>query len=161
MEFYYFLFKSYLKPTTIKRSNEHKMVYNILILVVLLILSGIFSGSETAFISLSRAKVEELSLKHKVKGKIIQKLKSDPHRLLVTILIGNNVVNIAASAYASYVFTKTYGSSGVGIAVGVMTFLIITFGEVMPKTYAHRHAVAIALALARPFYILQKLFYPL
>jgi putative hemolysin len=136
------------------------MVYNILILVVLIIFSGIFSGSETAFISLGRSKVEELCMKHGRRGKYLRKLKDDPHKLLVTILIGNNVVNIGSSAFASYIFTKMFGSSGVGIAVGVMTFLIITFGEIMPKTFAHKHAGQIALFLARPFYILQKFLFP-
>ncbi|MFH1720812.1 MAG: hemolysin family protein [Patescibacteria group bacterium] len=137
------------------------MVYNIGVLIVLIILSGIFSGSETAFVSLSKSKVEELASKHKRKGRYLKKLKDDTHKLLITILIGNNVVNIGASAFASYVFTIAFGSTGIGIAVGVMTLLIITFGEIMPKTYAHRHAAKIALTLAHPFYILQKIITPL
>jgi len=75
-------------------------------------------------------------------------------------LIGNNIVNIGASAYAAVVFTDIFGSSGVGIATGAMTFLILIFGEITPKSIAHEYAVPFSLFIARPIYILQILLFP-
>ncbi len=98
-----------------------------LTLIALIILSGIFSGSETALVSVSQSKVNELVSKKAKNSKLLKKLKKDPHKLLITVLIGNNVVNIAASAYAALIFTDMFGSSGIGIATGVMTFFILIF----------------------------------
>ena len=80
-------------------------------LVILIILSAIFSGSETALVSLTKSKVDELVDKKVAKAKILQKLKKDPHKLLITILIGNNVVNIGASAYAAVLFSEIFAFS--------------------------------------------------
>ena len=137
------------------------MVYQILTLIVLIILSGIFSGSETAFMSVPPSKVQELYSKRKPGARTLKKLKDSPHRLLITILIGNNIVNIGASAYAAVILTEAFGSTGVGIATGMMTFLILVFGEITPKSYAHSHAAGLALVLAKPFQILEYLLWPL
>ncbi len=91
-------------------------------LLGLVVLSAIFSGSETALVSLTDSKVNELASSGAKNGKLLKKLKKNPHKLLITILIGNNVVNIFASAYAAVIFTEMFGSSGVGIATGIMTF---------------------------------------
>lgn len=136
------------------------MYQQILILVGLILLSSIFSGSETALVSVSQSKVKELASKRVANSGILQKLKSNPHRLLITILIGNNVVNIAASAYAAIVFTERFGSSGLGITTGIMTFLILVFGEITPKSFAHQHAVGVSLWIARPIYYLGMILFP-
>lgn len=126
----------------------------------LVVLSGIFSGSETALVSISNSKVDALVAKKARNSKVLKKLKSDPHKLLITILIGNNIVNIGASAYAAVLMTSLYGSNGVGIATGVMTFLILVFGEITPKSFAHQHAEGFSLIMARPVYLLQLVLFP-
>ena len=130
------------------------------ILFGLVILSAIFSGSETALISLSQSKVDELVAKKVRNSALLKKLKNDPHELLITVLIGNNIVNIGASAYAAIVFTDIFGSSGVGIATAIMTFFILVFGEITPKSFAHQHAVGFALFMTKPIYVLQLILFP-
>lgn len=136
------------------------MITKISILAVLIVLSSIFSGSETALVSLSKSKVDELVSKKAKNSKILQKLKNNPHRLLITVLIGNNIVNIAASGYAAIIFTEIFGSNGVGIATGIMTLLILIFGEITPKAFAHQHAIQVSLLMARPVYFMQIFFFP-
>ncbi|MCK4778376.1 MAG: HlyC/CorC family transporter [Actinomycetia bacterium] len=108
-------------------------------------MAGFFSSTETAFTTLSRAKVRYMVEEGKKDAEKIEKLLENPTRVLSTILIGNNVVNILASALATYIALQISPSYGVGIATGVMTFLILVFGEICPKTYAIRHADKIVL----------------
>lgn len=137
------------------------MIGMIIWLVILIILSGMFSGSETAIISVSDAKLRSL-LKQKVRGaNVLNILKKDPHRLLITILIGNNLVNIGASVLATVVFTQAFGSSGLGIATGVMTFFILIFGEITPKSFATKYSIRMSILAARPIYIMQIIFSPI
>lgn len=125
-------------------------VLKIVILALLLLLSGFFSGSETALIRIGKIKARSL-LKRGVKGAdTIQKLVNEPEVLLTTVLIGNNVVNIAASGLATSIAIEYFGDLGVGIAIGVMTFLILTFGEIVPKTLAMHHAERISLVVSKP-----------
>jgi len=132
----------------------------LIFLLGLVVLSAIFSGSETALVSLTDSKVNELASNGSKNGKLLKKLKKNPHKLLITILIGNNVVNIFASAYAAVIFTEMFGSSGVGIATGIMTFLILVFGEITPKSFAHQHSVGVAQFMAKPIYILEIVLFP-
>ncbi len=111
--------------------------------------------------SLPQAKVDELVATKVTNSKLLRDLKKDPHKLLITILLGNNVVNVGASAYAAVIFTDIYGSSGVGVATGVMTFLLLVFGEITPKAFAHQHAVGFSLMMARLIYVLQLVLFPL
>ncbi len=144
------------------------------ILVVLLILSGFFSGAEIALFSLGTERIQ--ALKNRVHGKRqlrrikrLEILKSDPNRMLVTILIGNNVVNIAAAAIATMVtdnFAQEHGfgdntSAIIGLTTGVMTFLILMFGEITPKSIAHRHALQFALFAAPILTWLQWMLFPI
>ncbi|MCD4760125.1 hemolysin family protein [archaeon] len=130
------------------------------ILVVLILLSGFFSGIETAMISLNQVKVKTL-LKQKKRGaETFHRLKSNPHKLIITLLIGNNLVNIGAASFATVVFTQLFGSSGLGIATGIMTFMILVFGEITPKTFAAQNAERISLLVARPIEILSYILLP-
>lgn len=133
---------------------------DVVILIVLIALSAVFSGSETAMISLSKSRVDALVVKRVGNSRVLQKLKSNPHKLLITVLIGNNIVNTAAAALAAVILTEKFGSSGVGIATGVMTFLLLVFGEITPKSFCHQHAIKVSLFMARPIYILQLIFTP-
>jgi len=132
----------------------------IIVLAVLLLFSGFFSGVETALMSISTVKVKSL-LREKRKGsEALQRIKSNPHRLIITILVGNNIVNIGAASYATVVFTDLFGSSGIGIATGVMTFLILVFGEITPKTFAAQNAERISLAVAGAVELLSRIMLP-
>ncbi|MCU7846278.1 MAG: hemolysin family protein [Candidatus Thiodiazotropha sp. (ex Monitilora ramsayi)] len=134
---------------------------NYLILAVLLVLSGVFSGSETALVSLSMARAESLFKEGRRGAHALFTLKKDPSRMLITILIGNNVVNIAASAMATVIATDYFGDSGPGIAVGVLTILILVFGEITPKSLATRFSERISLFIAPVIYGFMRLIYPL
>lgn len=130
------------------------------ILLSLIVLSAFFSGVETALMSLNSIKVKAL-VKQKKKGSLtLERIKSNPRRLIITILIGNNLANIGGASYATLVFTELFGSSGVGIATGVMTFLILVFGEITPKTFATQNAERISLFVARPIELLSKILFP-
>jgi len=130
-------------------------------LLVLLVFSGVFSGSETALVSLSMARVEALVKEGRAGAKALYQLKKDPSRMLTTILIGNNLVNIAASALATVVATREFGSAGPGIAVGVLTLFILIFGEITPKSLATRYSERISLFIAYPLLVFMRLIYPL
>ncbi len=121
---------------------------DIAIMGVLLALSGFFSGIEVALISLSKLQVESLVEQKRKGSKTLKKLKDNPQKMLITILIGNNIVNTASSAYAALLATKMFGNAGMGIAVGVMTFLLLVFGEITPKSIAVAHAEWISLHVA-------------
>jgi putative hemolysin len=136
------------------------VILEILVLVVLITLSGLFSGSEIALFSLSNIKVRKLMRERRSGAKTLKKLKANPHRMLVTILIGNNVVNIGAAALATIIFTEVFGSAGIGMATGIMTFLVLVFGEITPKSFFHQNAERMSLLVAGPIYILTYVLYP-
>lgn len=129
---------------------ESKYYWQIFTLFVLLTLSALFSASETALMSLSKINVQQMNDK-KVKGiKRVNKLLSDPNKLLSSILIGNNLVNIGASSLMTSLAIDLFGNSGVGIATGVMTLLILIFAEITPKSLATQNADKLSVKLA-PF----------
>ena len=137
------------------------LLTQIIILVVLLFLSAFFSGIETALVSLNKIKITSLVKQKKKGAETLERIKSNPNKLIITILIGNNLVNIGAASYATVVFTDLFGSSGVGIATGVMTFLILVFGEITPKTFAVQNAEKVSLIVAKPIEVLSFILSPL
>ena len=130
------------------------------ILGILIVLSAVFSGSETALMSVNMAKVKSLLKQGKRGSESLHRIKQNPHRLIITILIGNNLVNIGAASFATVVFTGLFGSSGLGIATGIMTFLILVFGEITPKTFSSTNAERVSLLMARPLEILTYVIMP-
>ncbi len=136
------------------------MLYLIIILIILILLSAFFSGVETALMSLNMVKVKALRRRRKKGSKTLYRIKQNPHNLIITILIGNNLVNIGAASLATVLFMNLFGSNGVGIATGVMTFLILVFGEITPKTFASQNAERISLFVARPIEILSYVLLP-
>lgn len=106
-------------------------------------------------------RVEALRKEGKNGAKALYKLKSNPARMLITILIGNNVVNIAASAIATVIATERLGSIGPGVAVGVLTILILVFGEIAPKSLATRYSERISLTTAPVMLFIMRLLLPL
>jgi putative hemolysin len=140
----------------------------LLVLFVLVLLSALFALSETAITSVSRIKIKHM-VEQKVRGsRSLQKLREYPSRLLGTVLIGNNVVNIGASALATsmiidYLTKIGLGSISysVGIATGIMTFVILIFGEIVPKTIAIRNADRMALITAPYIDLLSVILQPI
>lgn len=131
-------------------------------LALLLLLSGIFSASETAMITLSLARADSLKKEKRAGAAALVELKRNPSRMLTTILIGNNLVNITASALATVMATRHFGNElGPGIAVGAITLLILVFGEITPKNIATRYAERLSLLFAPPINLLGRLFFPL
>ncbi len=137
------------------------LLEQIVVLSVLLLLSGFFSSAETALFSISKAKAIHLAKEKGYSNSLIKKMKDDPHRLLSTILIGNNIVNVGASALATAITINLVDSNAVGIATGIMTLLILIFGEIFPKSIATRNNVAIARLVIIPLYWLSILFAPI
>ena len=130
-------------------------------LLLLLFLSGFFSGSETALVALSMGRVEGLLEENKPGAAALYQLKQDSSRMLITILIGNNLVNIGASAMATVLATERLGEIGPGVAVGALTIIILIFGEITPKTMATRYAERISLSVAPVLVLLMSLLMPL
>lgn len=136
------------------------MYKQLLLLFGLLSLSALFSGLETAFVAVSQIRARSFRDQKKKHGQLLYNLKQNQRRLIITVLIGNNLVNIGSSAYATLIFTQAFGNAGVGVATGVMTILILTFGEILPKTYFAKNADKIALRFARFMQVMQILLLP-
>jgi len=135
--------------------------YEIGILVVLIVLSGFFSGLEVALVGVTKSKVQQL-LKQKVRGaKALHKLKSNPSRMMATVNLGNNLANVASAALATNMALEIFGNQGLGIAIGIMTFLILVFGEITPKTYCNANASKIALRFSGILLVFGYVFYPI
>jgi putative hemolysin len=132
-----------------------------LLLLFLIILSGLFSGSEIALVSLSEAKVKALVDSGAKNSKVIAKLKNNPNKMLITILIGNNLVNITASVVAAIWTTKTFGNEYLGYATGILTLFILIFGEIFPKAIAQKYSVQFSQYIATFLLILQYIMYPI
>ncbi len=137
------------------------MIAYLFSLIFLILLSGFFSGVETALMSVGLVKVKALLKQNKKGSAALSRIKSNPRRLIITILIGNNLVNIGAASLATVFFMDLFGSAGAGIATGVMTFLVLVFGEIVPKTFANANAEKISLLVARPIEVLISAFLPL
>ena len=136
------------------------MELQIVALVLLLFLSGFFSSSETALFSISNARARHIGKGNSKTDKLIKNMKDDSHKLLTTILIGNNLVNIGASAIATSLAIDIFSSNGVGIATGVMTLFILIFGEILPKSIASKNNLLIGRLVIYPIYFLSILFFP-
>jgi putative hemolysin len=140
----------------------------VFVLVVLVILSAFFSASETAITSIGRLKQEEFRRDKRLGHRSLDWLKENPSMMLGTILVGNNVVNISASAIATLVAIFALEKSGLGsigvalgFTIGIMTFAILVFGEIIPKTIAIRNAEKFALAFAPTVRIISIALFPL
>jgi len=136
------------------------MINQIIVLIVLLFLSGFFSSAETALFSISRTKARHLAKNKQKSYTLIKQMKDNPHRLLSTVLIGNNIVNVAAAALATSVTIHYFPNYAVGVATGIMTFLILVFGEVLPKSIATRNNIMIARIAIYPIYWFSIFCYP-
>lgn len=137
------------------------ITFYVVAILLLLVLSGIFSGSETAITATGKAKATALAHAGNRRAGTLVALLSDRERLISTLLVGNNIVNILAASLATDVLLRLFGDAGVVYATAIMTILIVIFSEVVPKTLAIRHHDAVALRIAPPLHLLVILFKPL
>lgn len=118
------------------------------LLFFLIAAGAFFSACETSFLTVNRLRLHQL-VERKVKGaESLHRLRENRRRVLIALLIGNNVANIAASAVATTLALTFFGDEGLGIAIGVMSFLILTFGDIIPKSFATSYGEQIILACA-------------
>lgn len=123
------------------------LILTIISILVLLVFSGFFSGSETALTGASRPRMNQLASDGNKRANVVSLLHAQQERLIGGILIGNNIVNILASALATSLMITLFGDTGVVYATVGMTVLVVIFSEVLPKTYAIRHADDVALTV--------------
>ena len=131
------------------------------LLFILILLLAFFSSSETGLMSLNRYRLKHLADKGNKGAKLAQELLKRPDRLLGLILLGNNFVNILASALATIIALRLIGEAGIAIATGLLTFVVLIFAEVAPKTLAALHPERIAFPAAFVYTPLLKIVYPL
>ncbi|MEE9474189.1 MAG: hemolysin family protein [Candidatus Hydrothermarchaeaceae archaeon] len=132
----------------------------ILGLCILFLLSAFFAGSEIALFSVNKVRIRKLAEEGLPQAVILNSLLERPNRLLATILVGNNLVNVGIAAIITSMSIIFFGNRGVGIAIGTATLLILIFGEITPKSFAAKNAERVSLFVAWPISVLVKLFYP-
>ena len=133
----------------------------LIVLAILIYLSSFFSSAETALTTVNKIKIRKLAEENNKKAQIVLKLIEQPSKMLSVILIGNNIVNILASSLATVLATKYFHNYGAGISTGVMTILVLIFGEVTPKSQATVKAEKIALRSANVIYMLSYILAPI
>jgi len=132
----------------------------VLLFTICLALSAFFSSAEVALISITRAKVRELLEAGDPRAKALALLKRSPDHILIAILVGNTIVNVAAAVLAASIAVDRYGDGGLAIAIAVAVLLLLVVGEIAPKIYGVRFTDQFALSAARPVYLLSRLFAP-
>ena len=137
-----------------------QLTYEIISLIILIGLSGFFSGLEVALVGIRRSQVRQMLNKKLPGATSLHKLKSNPSRMMASGNLGNNLVNVSSTALATDIALKIFENSGLAIAIGVMTFLILVFGEITPKTYCNANAAKIALRYSRVLLAFSYVFYP-
>ena len=130
-------------------------------LFVLIVLSAFFSASETAYTSASKIRLKNLVNDGNKKAERALKLSEDYEKLLTTILVGNNLVNILASSICTWLFAIFFGDWSVVAATLFMLLILLTFGEITPKTIAKRHAEKVAMLFSRPLTFMVIIFTPI
>ncbi|CAM3924121.1 MULTISPECIES: gliding motility-associated protein GldE [Flavobacterium] len=153
-------------PSSYLNSINFELLINLVIVFLLLICSAFISGSEVALFSLSQKDLDDMTLEDFNRGTLISKLLEKPKKLLATILVANNFINIAVVILFSSISEKLFSSINSDVLrfvleVIVVTFLILLFGEVLPKIYANRNNITFSKAVSLPISILDKLLTPL
>lgn len=135
-------------------------IASLIVLIILLLLSAFFSSAETALTTVNKIRMRTLSETGNKKADRVLRVTEDSGKMLSAILIGNNIVNLSASSLATSLAIKYFGSVGAGIATGILTLLILIFGEVTPKTKATIHADKMSLSYAFVIELLMKVLTP-
>lgn len=131
---------------------DNHTIWHIVILIILLGLSGFFSSAETAFTSSNHIKLRTLASKGNTNAVLVLKIMKKPEKMLSAVLIGNNIVNLSASALLTAITIKLFGNASIGAATGILTFLVLIFGEIAPKSFATKNAEVLVLIYAAPVY---------
>ncbi|MEM8833897.1 MAG: HlyC/CorC family transporter [Pseudomonadota bacterium] len=134
---------------------------SVLIIFILLCLSGFFSGSETALTAASRSRLHNWEKEGNKRAGLVNRIRERKDRMIGALLLGNNLVNILASALATSVLIKMVGEAGVVYATLIMTILVLIFAEVLPKTYAITHSDKMSVAIAPIIRVVVWLFFPI
>lgn len=132
----------------------------VLLFFLCILLSAFFSGSEVALLSITRSKVRTLLARGGKDSQALAALKRSPDHIIITVLIANTLVNVGAATIATSLAIEAFGSIGLGIATGVTVLLLLVFGEIGPKMLAVRFTERVALAVARPIFLLATLLTP-
>lgn len=140
---------------------DNSDLWKIILIVSMMIFSAMFSGTETAYSSVNKLRLKNYEAQGSKKAAKALKLANKFDEVLTAVLIGNNIVNIAASSVSTLLFISMYGDNGAAVSTIVITLLVLTFCEVIPKSYAKKNAEKIALAFATPLTFLVVLFKPL
>lgn len=141
--------------------EDFSFLLHLVSLVILIVLSGFFSGSETALMALNKLKLQHQAREGRRKAKILEKILSRPDSLIGTILLGNNLVNVASSAIATSIAISLWGIEiGILYATIIMTLVLLVFAEVTPKTYSAYHSEGVSYFVARPLVLLMFLLKP-
>lgn len=135
-------------------------VIQLVILVVLIALSAFFSSAETALTTVNKIRIKSLCEEGNKSAMRLEKVQDSSSKMLSTILIGNNIVNISATSLATSLTISIWGNTAVGIATGILTILVLLFGEIIPKTWATLNAEKLALIYCHPIYALMWLLTP-
>ncbi len=138
-----------------------QVLLSIIAIIVLLLISGFFSGSETSLTGASRPRMHNLEQQGNPRAGIVNRLWKRKERLIGAILLGNNLVNILASAIATGIMIRYFGDTGVLYATAIMTALVLIFAEVLPKTYALHNTDRLALSVAPVMRVLTMVFAPI
>lgn len=131
-----------------------------LALIILICLSAFFSSAETSMTTVNKIRIQSLAEQGDKRASILLTVIEDSGKLLSTILIGNNIVNISASSLATTITLRLFGNAAVSISTGIITLLVLIFGEITPKTMASLHAEKMALSYARIIHFLMFLLTP-
>jgi len=134
--------------------------FYLMILALLVALSAFFSGSETALLSLDSLRIQYLVAKGRPRARLLESIRKHPDRLLGAILVGNNLVNIAASVFATVFFVRFYGEHGELLTILILTPVILVFAEVCPKTFAARNPERVSFWVVRPIKLTMVLLGP-
>lgn len=137
------------------------MQTDFILIIITIALSAFFSGSEVAIVATPQLKAEQLAQKKIKNANLLLKLKNKPNETLITILIGNNITNVASSAIATKIAFEIFNNTNISIITGIMTLIILTFGEIIPKTFVAKNSKNIALTIAPIITALSYIFYPL
>ena len=146
-------------------SPDFKVIIGLLILIILLLGSGLMSASEVAFFSFNPEDIENFKTAKNKQSQTALRLYNKPEKLLSTVLVANNTINIAIVLLAAYLSSRMFDFTSepvIGFIINavVITFLLLFFGEVMPKVYASRNHIAVAQFMAYPLYLLEKILLP-
>lgn len=128
---------------------------------ILVVLSAFFSSAETAYFSIRHSQIRIMQDHKKKNADLAYRLKEQPERLLITILVGNNLTQFSAAAYATLWGVDTFGSFGAGISTGITTFCLLIFGDMLPKSFAISHNTVLVRLFAKPLYVVFCAVYPI